>query len=87
MLLTVTMEESNLHGSLGRGLQQVGTGPLLNAEEKMLRASPGGQGLPVLGTAGRCKGLEGQGEWPLHLEGKWDKGMSAAHHLTAGRLC
>jgi hypothetical protein len=76
MLLTVTMEESNLHGSLGRGLQQVGTGPLLNAEEKMLRASPGGQGqqtslqLPAFlcegvrtrpSSAGDCWEMQGAG--------------------------
>lgn len=44
LLTTVTLRKKNLHGSLGQGLQQVGTDLLLNAEEKMPRASPGGWG-------------------------------------------
>lgn len=70
------VEESNLHGSLGHGLQQVGTEPWLNAEEKRPRASPGGWGqqmclqLPALlcegvrsrpSSAGDCWEMQGAG--------------------------
>lgn len=74
--MTHAVDDSNLHGSLGQGLRQVGTDPLLNDKEKMPRASPGGWGqhtclhLPALlcegvrtlpSSAGDCWEMQGAG--------------------------
>ena len=86
LLLTVTLQERNLHGSLGQGLRQVGTDPLLNAEEKMPRASPGERGqqmclrLPAL----PCEGVRTR---PSSAGDCWGRGSLGSISVVRGAEC